>query len=69
MTLLEFLNAYADRHGNVVIKDEYNIPIVSGDSWNFVVEQAEYMKYEELHARKVYCFFFVDDTLHVCLDE
>ncbi len=67
MTLKEFLNAYADRHGWVVIKNERDWRITSGDSWAFVVEQAEYMGYNELHEKEVDCFSFSDNILYIRL--
>lgn len=69
MTLLEFLNAYSNRHGKVIIRDEYNNIVASGDGWAFVIEHAEYMKYEELHKREVDCFSVSDGTLYVRLEK
>lgn len=69
MKLKQFLNAYANRHGNVVIKDEFQRPIVSGDAWDFVINKSSAMKYKELHDREVYCFSFSDNTLYVCLSD
>lgn len=67
MPLVEFLNKYSRRSGRVVIKDECQLTVAIGTAWDFVINKSAAMKYEELHAREVYCFSFSDDTLYVCL--
>ncbi len=69
MTVLELLGTCCSCHRKVVIKDEYDMPIVSGDIFDFVARKSEYMRYEELHEREVELFYFSDNILYVRLKE